>query len=255
MNIRHKKIINISTFFHKGKQRVEIEIKNNKASIYLTPSNIKQNTNVEVNELEILIGSKIRPTYFKIGEKMLNGEKCTIENLIIKDFWITPSTSIEEMRKLNESKILPLKRIQKVFQFTRNNKNSVGFDIGEEKAIFLSSNRLEGLTQLDPSEFHILQNSYVAPVYFQKGEVLFNGEKAYKSNVLLKKLNLRYSGTVEEMHSNIVEDNSNFYYSENDNSKSYDQYGGPSDGYGDYLDDDFINDALGGEPSAYWNID
>lgn len=35
----------------------------------------------------------------------------------------------------------------------------------------------------------------------------------------------------------------------------YNKYGNPSDGYGDSLDDDFIDDALDGEPDAYWNID
>lgn len=35
----------------------------------------------------------------------------------------------------------------------------------------------------------------------------------------------------------------------------YEEYGGPSDGYGGRLDDDFINDVLDGDPDAYWNID
>lgn len=36
---------------------------------------------------------------------------------------------------------------------------------------------------------------------------------------------------------------------------TYSQYGGPLDGYGGSLDDDFINDVLDGKPDAYWNID
>lgn len=36
--------------------------------------------------------------------------------------------------------------------------------------------------------------------------------------------------------------------------QKYDQYEAPSDGYDGYLDDDYINDALGGDPDAY-NID
>ena len=35
----------------------------------------------------------------------------------------------------------------------------------------------------------------------------------------------------------------------------FEEYGGPSDGYGGRLDDDFINDVLDGDPDAYWNID
>lgn len=40
-----------------------------------------------------------------------------------------------------------------------------------------------------------------------------------------------------------------------DIGSDFDEYGGPSDGYGGRLDDDFINDALDGNPDAYWNID
>ena len=36
---------------------------------------------------------------------------------------------------------------------------------------------------------------------------------------------------------------------------NYSNYGGPSDGHGGRLDDNFIDDALGGEAEAYWNID
>jgi hypothetical protein len=43
--------------------------------------------------------------------------------------------------------------------------------------------------------------------------------------------------------------------SDKSHGQSYAQYNGPSDGYGGHLDDDFIKDALGGDPDAYWNID
>lgn len=44
-------------------------------------------------------------------------------------------------------------------------------------------------------------------------------------------------------------------YSEESKRGNYSEYGGPSDGYGGYLDDDFINDVLDGDPSAIWNLD
>lgn len=40
-----------------------------------------------------------------------------------------------------------------------------------------------------------------------------------------------------------------------ESSDDYRTHGGPSDGYGGRLDDDFIDDAFGGEADAYWNID
>lgn len=54
--------------------------------------------------------------------------------------------------------------------------------------------------------------------------------------------------------------NRNYYNDFNNNDwdydtdSDYDEYGGPSDGYGGRLDDDFINDALGGQADAIWNI-
>ena len=39
------------------------------------------------------------------------------------------------------------------------------------------------------------------------------------------------------------------------NSVNYSNYGGPSDGYGGRLDDEYIDDAFGGDADAYWNID
>jgi hypothetical protein len=60
------------------------------------------------------------------------------------------------------------------------------------------------------------------------------------------------------MHQNFEENEPNFYYSNSNNSKnssSYDEYGGPDDGYRGHIDDDFINDVLGGHPDAFWNID
>lgn len=35
---------------------------------------------------------------------------------------------------------------------------------------------------------------------------------------------------------------------------NYERYGGPTDGFGGRIDDDFIDDVLGGIPDAIWNI-
>ena len=46
------------------------------------------------------------------------------------------------------------------------------------------------------------------------------------------------------------------YYETGANSRSYkSEYPGAPDGYGGTLNDDFINDALGGESDTIWNID
>ncbi|MBT6684803.1 MAG: hypothetical protein HN704_03955 [Bacteroidetes bacterium] len=42
---------------------------------------------------------------------------------------------------------------------------------------------------------------------------------------------------------------------ENNQDTSYEQFDGPSDGYGGMLSDGFINDVLDGDSEAYWNVD
>ena len=114
----------------------------------------------------------------------------------------------------------------------------------------------------NPREFHILEGSFICPEYYKEGEQMggTHGLIAKKSGVMLKNLNLRFSGNAEEMHKNF-EERPNFHYSnsrnynDRENRSSYNQYGGPSDGYGGSLDDDFINNVLDGDPSAIWNID
>lgn len=257
---RHKKILNVSTFVYNGKQKVELEVEGLENKIYLSPANIKQNTNIDINEVEILIGSTIRPTFYKKGEKMLNDKICKDDNTVINDFWITLLDTIPKLREINKNHILPLKKIVKVFQFTRE-EDIVGFELeNEDNPFYIKSYKLERITNLEPSEFHILTNSYIAPIYYKKGEVLKQGDIVRKDNRILKKLNIRFSGTIDEMHKNYKEPEQNNNYHEEERfddreTYSYEQYGGPSDGYGGMLDDDFINDALGGEPDAIWNID
>ena len=43
--------------------------------LYLSPANVKQNTGAELNEVEILIGSAIRPKFYKKGEKRQQKQK------------------------------------------------------------------------------------------------------------------------------------------------------------------------------------
>jgi hypothetical protein len=55
----NKKISRIFTRIIKGKQLVGFEIENQKYTIFLSGSNVKQNTHLEINEIEMLEGSLI----------------------------------------------------------------------------------------------------------------------------------------------------------------------------------------------------
>lgn len=248
--MRHKRILDVFAIIYKGKQRVGFKVEGMDKCIFLSPDNVKQCTNVELTEVEILTGSTLRPEIYKVGEEMFNGKIYKGNHPIIKDFWIECSDSIENMRKQNADKLKDFKKIEKVFTFNRNGKDRIGFDVGEEKAVFASANSVTSLTQLDLNEIHILEGSFIAPEYYKEGDVLFDGEICRKSNVLLKDLNLRLYGKVEDMQERY--ENTEPSYS----TGSYDLYNYYDDGYDS---SNWLADAAGSnDPEtmsvAYWNM-
>lgn len=248
--MRHRTIKDVFTIIYKGRQKVGFEVEGLDKYIYLGPGNVKQCTGVKIDEVEILIGSKIRPEFYQTGEKMFNGKICEDGYAVIKDFWIECSGSINEMKAKNSHKLIPLQEIQRVFQFYRNGKDVIGFDTGSEKATFINSTRIQKLTLLEPDEFHILEGSFINPVYYQEGEELHGGRTCNKSGVILKALNLRYFGKVEEMHERF-ENSVPSYIAGHYDSYDYD------DGHNTR---NWLADAAGSDDPemmsvAYWNMD
>ena len=259
-NERHKKIINVFSRIKKGRQLVGFEVENYPYLIYLTAKQIKDNTQLEINEIDMLIGSTIRPEFYQRGEKRFDGEITNEENKFIKDFWITLNAlTIEEFKLKNRHNYINLEVIEKVFTFNRNSVQNVGIKTKQENTYFVTSKRLSALTNLEPSEFHILESSFVNPEFYINGEIMAGGNVCYGDNKIIKALNLRFMGNFEEMHEHFENYGHKYYSSRKSLSRnshySYDEYNGPSDGYGGYLDDDFTNDVLDGHPDAYWNID
>ena len=131
---------------------------------------------------------------------MFSGKINEGKALIIKEFWIDLKEPLENLRVSNSNNLKPLKEIKKIFQITRNGKSLIGFDTGNEKATFIEAKRIEGLTNLHSSKLHILEGSFINPEYFREGELMYKANICRKSNVILKALNLRYFGNIEEMH-------------------------------------------------------
>ena len=241
-----KTIIDIFTLIYKGNQRVGIKVEGMEKYIYLTASNIKHNTNIEITEVEILIGSKIKPEFYKKGEIMFNGQIFKGDYPIVKDFWIECSDTIERMKENNASKLKPFRKINKAFSYNKYGKDTICFKTENNEAIFIFADRVTKLASLDLSEIHILEGSYISPEYFREGENIYEGmnrepEYCRKSNVLLKNLNLRLSGSVEEMHENF--EDSEPQYTTSRQKQDYDW----SDIAGTY-DSEVMT-------AAYWNID
>ncbi|AWH74383.1 hypothetical protein DCS32_09495 [Dokdonia sp. Dokd-P16] len=253
-----KKIKRVFARIINGKQLIGFEIANQSRVVFLTGSNVKQNTNLEVYEVEMLTDSFIKPIYYKQNETMFNGKVCTKDDIIIKDFWITMvPDNYEEFKEENSHKLMPFRKIKQIFTFTRNGKVNCGIKNINDDVVFVTEKRLSALTNLDSSEFHILEGSFINPSFYEDGEIMANGSKCYGTNKIVKELNLRFLGNINQMHENFENSEPKYYISNANHSydSSYEIYGGPGDGYGGHLDDDFINDVLGGHPDAYWNID
>ena len=254
--MRHKKILEVFTFIKKGRQKVGFKVEGMEKYLILRPSNVRQCTGIDLTEVEILIGSTIRPELYKEGEEMINGQIWNGDYPIIKNFWIECSDSIENMRKNHADKLKDFKEIKKVFSFNRNHEDLIGFDIGEEKAVFVRANRLINLTKIDLSEIHILEGSLIAPEYYKEGENLYDGrdhepELCRKSGVILKNLNLRLFGNVEEMHER---------HENSEPSYSTDHYSSYVDYDSGYDSSNWLADAAGSDDPevmsvAYWNMD
>jgi hypothetical protein len=152
---------------------------------------------------------------------------------------------------------LNFKKILKAFYFERNSNVTIGFDIGEEKAVFISAKRLLNMTSLSLNEIHILEGSYIAPEYFQEGEninsdISVEPKICKKSGVLLKNINLRFWGKINEMHEKFetterVKPRRNYYfnnYSHYDNNENY-----------NWLEEAAGTDNTEVMNDVYWNLD
>lgn len=127
------------------------------------------------------------------------------------------------------------------------------------------------ITGLEVCEHDLIIGSYLTVETWNEGDVFIglNGKKIVvkKSGVILKNPEirtapdfisaknsfLRLTSSQQRKSINVSGPNDPLHYWSNSNG--YYQYGGPPDGYGGFVSDDFINDALGGEPDAIWNID
>ncbi|MBS1939621.1 MAG: hypothetical protein JST38_01925 [Bacteroidetes bacterium] len=248
--MRHKPIRNIKTRIRNKRQLVIVEF-DNKEFVFITPNNIKQNTSLEVFELELLIGSTMRIEFYKKGEKMFNGKECNKDNLIVKEYFFELQKPVDKLRVENATQLLGYKRIKEIFYFHKFGKDNVGIKAQDDKVTFLSLKRFEIQSKLDKSEQHILVGSYILPEYYKTGETLPNGTIVTQDNKILRWINLRYSDNVEGMHENF--ENAIGYYDGEDYYDGYDD-GPGAYGYSSW-DEMALYEAFEGDPSNYWNVD
>ena len=79
---------------------------------------------------------------------------------------------------------------------------------GLEKKIKIAY-EFDGEPMSDELEYEFLQlmllGSYIFPIYYSVGEILFDGKVVQKEKTLLKRIILRFWGIYDEMHSKIIE--------------------------------------------------
>jgi len=166
-------------------------------NVFVNPSIVQRITGVQINEIEILIGSLMDPVFYIVGDKMASGKIYEEgSSQVVKSFQVKFEDIMENLRVKNSFQLQKIKEIYKVFHFIRNGNEVVGFDIGEEKPIYVSANIVKGLTSLDLNEMYILKGSFIAPEYYDIGENIYEGinrkpEMCRKSGMILKNLNLR----------------------------------------------------------------
>lgn len=247
--MRHKLIRNIKTRIRKKRQLVIVEFDNNEF-VFLSANNIKQNTNLEFNEIELLIGSTLKIDFYIKGEKMFNDKICEKDNVLVKEYFFELQKPVDRLRIENKNQLLPYKKIKKIFYFNKFNRENAGIETEDGKVIFLTLKRLEIQSRLDKSEQHILIGSFIMPEYHKKGEKFSNGSIVQNDNVL-KWINLRYSDNIEGMHESF-ENNVGYYDGE-------DYYEGSDDSPGAYGYSSWgemtLYEAFEGDASNYWNID
>lgn len=210
---------------------------------------VHRNTGIAPNDLEVLIGSQV----------VVNTQSDDFE---IKEYKLTVSSLMDFVN--NHRSIM--KQINKVSLVERNGSNRVILHTQERNFdIALSSFIIQ--TCVPREDVGALVGSFINPQFFNIGEKI-GDYVCQKENSIIKELNLRYSVGFLDVVDKIREERKDNQaisgqveigelddYESHTNFANFDKYNGPSDGYGGSLSDEFIDDALGGDPEAYWNID
>lgn len=246
-----KIILSIKTINYRKKSFVIINLNNGK-SVFLTMGQIIQNVpSLQINELEILTGSKVRIDFFKVGDEMRSGNICNKDEEYVKEYFIKLEEPIDILREKKQYSILPFLMIEKIFYYEKNGKMLPGIKTyGSDRTIFLNEGRLEKVSGLEKDEQHILNRSFIYVDYYKIGDDLGKSGKVYTNN-LVKTIIIRYRGTVNQMHewfeNEVIPERLDNYFDDGRPDRPYYE----EMGY-DSWDDMIFHDVFDGEIDA-WN--
>lgn len=246
-NQRHKKIVEVFTHIHNRKQLVAFVLENFDKVVFLTSDQVFQNTGVKITEVEILVGSKLRPVLYRKGDRLIDGRLYDGDKPLIKNFWIEKLNSYENMKRRNSDLLKDFKEINKTSCFSKRNKNFVVFST-DERSVFVSENLVCKITGIISDKLGALNGSFIAPEYYVEGEKLYSGKLCHSDNKIVKKLNLRFSSKFDNMLNEYL------------TNKKREEIQRQKDRFLNEYEYDWLGDASGSNDpeirnAAYWNID
>ena len=128
-----KEILNIKSKFYKKTQFIILGFENNEYAS-LPFQEISKNTNLKVQEVELLIGSKLNINFYNVGDLMSDGNICNENNLLVKEYTIILSKSIENLRQENKFLLKNFTRIKNIFIQNNYGKETIAIE-DENKSI------------------------------------------------------------------------------------------------------------------------
>jgi hypothetical protein len=188
----NKEILNIKSKFYKKNQFFILGFENNEYAS-LPFQEISKNTNLEVQEVELLIGSKLNINFYNAGDIMSDGNICNENNILVKEYTIILSKSLENLRQENKLVLKKFTRIKNIFIQNNYGKETIGIEDENKSILSLTFKRFESLLKISKDEFEILLDSFISPEFYEIGEILYDGSIVKKEKCILKDLNLRYS--------------------------------------------------------------
>ncbi len=196
----YNEIENIRTIIarEKVKQYVLVKIKGIPKEIYFTPKQIFQNTNLEISQIEALVGEKVRLDFYSIGEKMFSGKICDEQNFYIKDYFFKLDISKENLLKEKADLLKLYYEVIEIWPFLKNGFENIGIKLSNFNNVYLGFNWFRSYTGLRDHQIKALIGSFMNPIYYQKGEKMYTGKLCYSDNYVIKELDIRFKNDFEK---------------------------------------------------------
>ena len=117
---------------------------------------------------------------------MSDGNICNENNLLVKEYTIILSKSIENLRQENKFLLKNFTRIKNIFIQNNYGKETIAIEDENKSILSLTFKRFESLLKISKDEFEILLDSFISPEFYEIGEILYDGSVVkQEKNILI----------------------------------------------------------------------